>query len=44
MALKNPKYWELIRDTIGEKPTDKVDMSHAFAGDFEIVLGIEDED
>lgn len=38
------KAMEFLRDTAGEKPTDKVDMSHAFAGDFEIVLGIEDED
>lgn len=38
------KAFEVIRDTAGEKPTDKIDMSHAFAGDFEIVLGIEDED
>lgn len=38
------KAMEFLRDTAGEKPTDKVDMSHAFAGDFEIVLGVEDED
>lgn len=38
------KALECLRDTAGEKPTDKVDMSHAFAGDFEIVLGVEDED
>ena len=38
------KAFEVLRDTSGEKPTDKVDMSHAFAGDFEIVLGVEDED
>ena len=37
------KALECLRDTAGEKPTDKVDMSHAFAGDFEIVLGVEDE-
>ena len=44
MSLKNPKFWELIRDTIGEKPTDKLDMSHAFIGDFDIVLDGEDGD
>ena len=38
------KALECLSDTAGEKPTDKVDMSHAFAGDFEIVLGVEDED
>ena len=43
-AMKNPKFWELIRDTIGEKPVDKVDMSHAFVGDFDIVLDGEDGD
>ncbi len=44
MALKNPKFWELIRDTIGEKPVDKKEMSHAFIGDFDIVLDGEDGD
>ena len=44
MSLKNPKFWELIRDTIGEKPTDKLDVSHAFIGDFDIVLDGEDGD
>ncbi len=38
------KALECLRDTAGEKPTDKVDMAHGFAGDFEIVLGVEDED
>lgn len=38
------KALECLRDTAGEKPTDKVDMSHAFIGDFDIVLDGEDED
>ena len=38
------KAMEFLRDTAGEKPTDKVDMSHAFIGDFDIVLDGEDED
>jgi len=35
---------ECLRDTAGEKPTDKLDMLHAFIGDFDIVLDGEDED
>ena len=35
---------EFIRDTAGQKPKDKFDMSHAFIGDFDIVLDGEDED
>ena len=35
---------EFIRDTAGQKPTDKLDMSHAFIGDFDIVLDGEDGD
>ena len=35
---------EFIRDTAGEKPKDKLDMSHAFIGDFDIVLDGEDGD
>lgn len=42
--IKNPKYWEIVRDTTGEKPKDNVALSHAFMGDFEIVLGDEDAD
>jgi hypothetical protein len=38
------KALECLRDTAGEKPTDKVDMSHAFIGDFDIVLDGEDGD
>ena len=38
------KAMEFLRDTAGEKPTDKVDMSHAFIGDFDIVLDGEDGD
>ena len=38
------KALECLRDTAGEKPTDKLDMSHAFIGDFDIVLGGEDGD
>lgn len=38
------KALEVLRDTAGEKPKDNVALSHAFMGDFEIVLGIEDED
>jgi hypothetical protein len=44
-AMKgDTKSFEVIRDTAGEKPTDKLDMSHAFIGDFDIVLDGEDED
>lgn len=35
---------EFIRDTAGQKPKDKLDMSHAFIGDFDIVLDGEDGD
>lgn len=35
---------QFLRDTAGEKPTDKMEMSHAFIGDFDIVLDGEDED
>lgn len=38
------KALECLRDTAGEKPTDRVDMSHAFIGDFDIVLDGEDGD
>lgn len=38
------KALEVLRDTAGEKPKDNVALSHAFMGDFEIVLGDEDED
>jgi len=38
------KALECLRDTAGEKPTDKLDMLHAFIGDFDIVLDGEDED
>ena len=38
------KAFEVLRDTSGEKPTDKVDMSHAFIGDLDIVLDGEDGD
>lgn len=43
MALKNPKYWELIRDTIGEKPTDKVDINSIPMGEFKVHIGKPDE-
>lgn len=36
------KALECLRDTAGEKPTDKVDLAHAFVGDFDIVLDGED--
>jgi hypothetical protein len=38
------KAMEFLRDTAGEKPTDKVDMAHAFVGNFDIVLDGEDGD
>lgn len=38
------KALEVLRDTAGEKPKDNVALSHAFMGDFEIVLGDEDAD
>jgi hypothetical protein len=38
------KALEVLRDTAGEKPTDRVDMSHAFIGDFDIILDGEDGD
>ena len=44
-AMKgDTKAFEVIRDSAGQKPTDKVDMSHAFIGDFDIVLDGEDGD
>lgn len=42
-AKNNPRYWELIRDTIGEKPTDKLDMTAKADGDFVIKIGKGDE-
>ena len=38
------KAMEFLRDTAGEKPSDKVDMAHAFVGNFDIVLDGEDGD
>lgn len=38
------KALEVLRDTAGEKPKDNVALSHAFMGDFEIVLGDEGAD
>lgn len=44
MALKNPKYWELIRDTIGEKPTDKVDIGMVGDASIRVWFPEDDED
>lgn len=42
MSLKNPRFWELIRDTIGEKPTDNVNLASSFDG--EIVVSMKRND
>lgn len=47
MAKGNPKYWELIRDTAGFKPVDKVQVTEIDQADIDeveaIVLGSEVE-
>lgn len=40
--MKNPKYWEIVRDTTGEKPIDKVDMD--VSGDAHIKVWFPDDD
>ncbi len=42
MAMKNPKYWELVRDTIGEKPNDNVKMTHEMGDGAVILIGYDD--
>lgn len=27
MSVKNPRFWELVRDTIGEKPVDNMNLN-----------------
>lgn len=48
MAKGNPKYWELIRDTAGYKPIDKVmavEVDQEVVDEVEkMVLGAEDDD
>lgn len=48
MAKGNPKYWELIRDTAGYKPIDKVmavEVDQDVVDEVEkMVLGAEDDD
>ena len=48
MAKGNPKYWELIRDTAGYKPIDKVmavEVDQGVVDEVEkMVLGAEDDD
>ena len=40
MQKGNPKFWELIRDTIGEKPKDEVKAD--ISGDVNIVIDLEE--
>ena len=40
MQKGNPKFWELIRDTIGEKPKDEVKAD--INGDVNIVIDLEE--
>lgn len=42
MSLKNPRFWELIRDTIGEKPADNVNLANSFDG--EVVVSMKRND
>ena len=42
-ALKNPRYWELVRDSIGEKPTDNSNIAHSFDGDVVVSMKRNDE-
>lgn len=48
MAKGNPKYWELIRDTAGFKPIDKIQVSEIDQADIDeveaMVLGTEEEE
>lgn len=47
MSKGNPKFWELIRDTAGFKPVDKIQVSEIDQADIDeveaIVLGAEEE-
>jgi hypothetical protein len=47
MAKGNPKYWELIRDTAGFKPVDKIQVSEIDQSVIDeveaMVLGAEEE-
>ncbi len=47
MSKGNPKFWELIRDTAGFKPIDKIQVSEIDQADIDeveaIVLGAEEE-
>ena len=42
--VKNPKYWEIVRDTTGEKPTDKVDIGTSGDASIKIWFPEDDED
>ena len=47
MSKGNPKFWELIRDTAGFKPIDKIQVSEIDQQDIDeveaMVLGAEEE-
>ena len=42
-AMKNPRYWELVRDSIGEKPTDNLNINSIPTGEFKVYIGKPDE-
>lgn len=39
MAMKNPRFWELVRDSIGEKPTDNLNINSVPMGAFKVHIG-----
>lgn len=39
MSLKNPRFWELVRDSIGEKPTDNLNINSVPMGAFKVHIG-----
>lgn len=42
MSLKNPRFWELIRDTIGEKPAENINLANTYDG--EVVVSMKRND
>ena len=43
-AKKNPRFWELVRDTVGDKPIEKQAISHDFGGDAVIRIGFDEDE
>lgn len=41
-AKKNPRFWELVRDTVGDKPVEKQAILHDFGEDAIIRIGFDE--